>query len=490
MMLRAVRRTAVLVLLAALGTGYALWETPAGPTTRAPLAAGLTGAFVALSSPDFIAFGVMTLWLTYALVDVRGTRRLPRLIRLGTVTALLRNTAGACSRFIVAGGLMVGFASAIAVVVGSAHLRDGPPAVGQLPAGAPLVVAILAQGGLLTAFLTATRLIIELLAMTFSFGVAVGTSAAMWAWGALSVNGALPIGPGGRIEAYSSVRMLAQTPGLLLPVCLTYALVISAIAASAIALDRAARQRPAEIPEWLPPCVGAFVLVLLATFALGTASGSAFTHALVVFAGSSGSLLQTLIELVLVVGYAFLALFRLERDLGGRAAVTLIRYGSRRRQIVGIARRETGLATIFAVAVLVSTALAYLIAGGRDFTPPPMETGILLLLVLTVLQILQIVFYVGCIAAVRRIVDSSLAGLVTVGVIVALAALPIPTWLPIPIQRSATGSVVPGGWPEILRAALVLVIAAFVVFAIASAPRQIRLKAPAHPRGKEEHPHE
>ncbi|MBN9170758.1 MAG: hypothetical protein J0I50_02550 [Microbacterium sp.] len=369
---------------------------------------------------------------------------------------------------------VVSASSALAAQLGSSLLGMGSDAMRRITAaGLPLSVALPAQIALVCCFLIALRLAVEVLAMTFSYGAAVAAGIVIWVWGALSVNGAIPLGPLAQIETYTTIGQLARLPDLIVPVCVTYVLVFAALALSTVAADRSARQRPLEPPEWLAPCLGAFVVILFATYSLGTASVDVFTHAVTVFAGARGTPLQVLIELVLVVGYAFLALFRLEGLLGARASITLIRHGSRRGQILAVVGRESRQAAVFVVAVLLSAVGAYVITGGRDFSPPP-ETGWLLLFVLTVTQFLQVMFYVACLTAAMLIVDAPLAGLVTIGVLAALALLPIPAWTPIPIQRSATGSVLPGGGPEVLLSTTVLVAGTVVLFTIAVFSSQIR----------------
>ncbi|MBN9184942.1 MAG: hypothetical protein J0I97_05675 [Microbacterium sp.] len=474
MTLRVAWRAAVLLLLAGASFGYATWDASAAFATDTVHAA-FGGLIAGSTSSQFIAFVVITLWLAYALLDTRVTRRGPRLVRVGTYRALLRGVAAASARMLVAAALVVVVTSAVAGVIGlEAPGRGLDTAARLMAAGVPLLLSPVAQIALLSCFLIAVRLAVEVLAMTFSYSAAVTAGIVIWVWGALSVNGAIPFGPLAGVEAYTTIGQLVRHPDLIVPVCTTYVLVFAALVLSAVAADRSARQRPLEQPEWLAPCVGAFVVILFATYSLGTASVDVFTHAVTVFAGASGTPLQVLIELVLVVGYAFLALFRLEGVLGARASLTLIRYGSRRRQILAIVAREARLALVFVVTVLLSTVGAYVIAGGRDFSPPPSEAGGLLLLVLTVTQFLQIMFYVACLTAAMLIVDAPPAGLVTIGVLAALALLPIPAWSPIPIQRSATGSVLPGGGPEVLISAAVLMACTVVMFTIAALSSQIR----------------
>jgi len=255
---RAVGRVAVLALISMASVGYALWETPSSEAREADLR--VAGALSTTSSPLFLVFVICSIWLTYCLLDTRRTRRIPRLARLGSYIMLLKGVALRALWLAILLAGVVSASSALAAQLGSSLLGMGSDAMRRITAaGLPLSVALPAQIALVCCFLIALRLAVEVLAMTFSYGAAVAAGIVIWVWGALSVNGAIPLGPLAQIETYTTIGQLARLPDLIVPVCVTYVLVFAALALSTVAADRSARQRPLEPPEWLAPCLGAFV---------------------------------------------------------------------------------------------------------------------------------------------------------------------------------------------------------------------------------------
>jgi hypothetical protein len=140
----------------------------------------LTDAMVAsavetLSSPTFVAFVLGGAWFVHCIMDVRSTRLLTRLIRVGSYTGSLINVAGRSARTLVV--------PTVIVVVGAtfpAFVRGAlPRASGVRPSSSALSGAIspsvllVAQMGLLAGFLIVVRVMVELAVVVANHATAV-----------------------------------------------------------------------------------------------------------------------------------------------------------------------------------------------------------------------------------------------------------------------------------------------------------------------------
>ncbi|MDQ1216721.1 MULTISPECIES: hypothetical protein [Microbacterium] len=125
--------------------------------------------------------------------------------------------------------------------------------------------------------------------------------------------------------------------------------------------------------------------------------------------------------------------------------------------------------------VLTAAVAAYFVAGGRTIVGEP--SVMLLLFQASVMQAIQITFYVACVACAVLISNKQVSGLVVVGVVTALAAIPIPAsavWL---TQRASSAVLFDGGWAAAIANALLLTAAtcAAVLIATRSRPRTVLL---------------
>jgi hypothetical protein len=249
-----------------------------------------------------------------------------------------------------------------------------------------------------------------------------------------------------------------------------YVATVFGIFGAAVVLDRHARHRGIRLPPWMPMAAVALALLVGAAPLAGAATQSVAATVEWLFLGPTGSVIQMMISLVVLVGYALAVYLRLSDEWGPWRDVVAFRYGSRRAHVAAILGRETGTAATYALLVLVAAVAAHLVAGGRDLS---FDTGdaALVLFQLTVVQTLQLVFYVMCVVAAMHASDSPLAGLVAVGVIAAAATLPLPAEWIIPVQRSTTAVLVSGGWGSAVANTLVLLAATAVAFVVASASR-------------------
>jgi hypothetical protein len=318
-------------------------------------------------------------------------------------------------------------------------------------------------------------MIVEMLALLSLHAVAVAFSIAGWLWAAASATGFLPLGGLADFRAYTLVPALAAQPGMIGDVVLAYAVAIIGLALAAALLDRSARQNGISPPDWVLPSAAGAIVAFLAASAFGARDTDLVGFLTAMYFGATGTMLQMLVAVVIVVGYAFAAQFRMAQLAGPWGLVTALRYGSRRSQLVTIISREFGHALTYSAVVLTAAVAAYFVAGGRTIVGEP--SVMLLLFQASVMQAIQITFYVACVACAVLISNKQVSGLVVVGVVTALAAIPIPAsavWL---TQRASSAVLFDGGWAAAIANALLLTAAtcAAVLITTRSRPRTVLL---------------
>ncbi|MCZ4066909.1 hypothetical protein O1W71_04430 [Microbacterium sp. H37-C3] len=452
--------------VAAAAFGYCVLERPASSAgLHEELALGVLST---LTSPTFLAFVVTPLWLAYGVLDSRRTATLLRLIRAGSYSSHLRRICWRALRAILPPLLAVitGAAAAVVVDLGGQLDRDSTLIARVDDVGMPLAAAIGAQVALLGVFLMLTRMVLEMLALLSLHAVAVALSIAAWLWAAASATGVLLLGGLADFRAYTLVPALAAQPRMMGDVVLAYSVAIIGLTVAAAFLDRSARQNGISPPDWLLPSAAGALVALLAAGAFGARDTDLVGFLTGLYFGATGTMLQMLVAVILVVGYAFAAQFRMAQLAGPWGLVTGLRYGSRRRQLVTIISREFGHALTYSAVVLVAAVAAYFVAGGRTIVGEP---GLMLLLFqTTVMQAIQITFYIACVACAVLISNKQVSGLVVIGVVTALAAVPIPASVVWVTQRASTAVLFDGGWAATIANALLLTAATCAVVLVAT----------------------
>lgn len=371
--------------------------------------------------------------------------------------------------------VITGAAASVLFGLGGQLDRDFTPIARIDDVGMPLAAAIGAQVVLLGLLLVLTRMIVEMLALLSLHAVAVAFSIAGWLWAAASATGFLPLGGLADFRAYTVVPALAAQPGMIGDVVLAYAVAIIGLALAAALLDRSARQNGISPPDWVLPSAAGAIVAFLAASAFGARDTDLVGFLTAMYFGATGTMLQMLVAVVIVVGYAFAAQFRMAQLAGPWGLVTALRYGSRRSQLITIVSREFGQALTYSAVVLTAAVAAYFVAGGRTIVGEP--SVMLLLFQASVMQAIQITFYVACVACAVLISNKQVSGLVVVGVVTALAAVPIPAsavWL---TQRASSAVLFDGGWAAAIANALLLTAAtcAAVLIATRSGPKTVPL---------------
>jgi hypothetical protein len=229
------------------------------------------------------------------------------------------------------------------------------------------------------------------------------------------------------------------------------------------AVDRAARNRtPLGSAATVLVAVGGAITFALALVGNDAVSSSAFDAIASVLAGSSGTIIATLMTILVYVGYAFVFQLRLQREDDRWAFVTLIRYGSVARNLRGVCGAELVRIVAYIGCVGVACLLAYAVVGGRDFAITPDRLD-LWVFQFVVNGVLQIELYVMVVFGAMQVFSSRLAGLAATGILTALAAIPMTPGIVVPIQLSRM-SLAYTGWPTALSATGVLLAAGLVVF--------------------------
>ena len=468
------RTITVNVVLAVASVGYAMFEHQAWPPSETDTVEAMLGSSVdTLNSPTFIAFVAVTAWLVYCVIDVRTSRQLPRLLRLGSYLGLVADVIRRGARCLSVSGTIVVLAASTAPLLVDGSGSDptrGEPAIVFDAAGLPLVVALLSQVVLLGVLLLTVRALIELIVLIGRFPAVVAFCSLLWVWAAASAAGFID-SPVADLRSYSVLAALVGYTVLGVTVAVTYVVVGSALVVTACFLDLSARDRLPAVPRWVVSAAAASALICFATVSMQTATTDLRTHLVVLFFGPSGTILQMLIELILIVGYVLLVQQRLAHELNGWSTVTSIRYGSRVRLVASIMRSELLSVAAYCACLVGSSVAAYVIAGGRDTGLAVTSTNLLLAYQLTVAQFLQLTFCVVCVMTVTLVSRNAVAGLSTVGVFAALFVVPIPADVLVPVQRSTSSALYFGGWGAAIANTALLVTLSAAVVALAASNR-------------------
>lgn len=470
--------------VSAASAGYALHDAPP-PTADASahLPTMLAGLLDVLCNPHLIAWVVLPIWVVAGILDARTTQRAPAMIRWGSHRRMLVDVAvrAALSLLLPTATAIVTALLLFAFVI-RAGVQDGIPlGAERIFADADITPLAGAIGQVLFvwAFLIVLRLVLEIVATAFPFGLTVAFGAACYVWAGASSAGFIGLGPVADFRTYTVLTASLENGVPLLTVAAAPAFMLAAVIACAMMLDGEARLQRLRFPRWVWMGAGSFALVLTTTFALGTSAETLAIHVMSLFYGPTSTLVQLLFGIVVTGGFVLVALFRLERDLGEGALPALLRHGSRPRQLSAIARRELLTAGAVSGWLAAASVVAFVIAGGRDFTAPPFDAG-LLIYQLTVGQTAQLTFFAICVAAVVAVTGSGAAGLGTVGVITVLSGVPVPPSVLVPWQRASTAVLFDSGWPTAVSGTLVLVTATAVAWWLAAHPDIIRSRLRLH----------
>lgn len=466
MTLRLIRALLLNSLLGSSALAYSMFERASSTETAGSFAESMiTSALDTLSSPTFVAYILTVTWLIYSLVDTRVTRQLPRLIRTGSYFGLLLDITIRSSKVLLIPACSVIFAAALAPFLtrpssaevanfGAAHLLES---IGLVP-----VVALILQIVLMFMFFVTIRLCVEMFLLILNFAAAIGLCIGIWIWAAASASGFIALGSLADFRSYVFLAAYVGHPELPPETIATYFAFILALALSAVVLDISARDRLPKISALFLSCASAFLIVLAAIAAQRGGEASLFSTTIVIFLGANGTILQMLLAVILLVGYTFFCQFRIANELGPWGLQTLLRHGSRYKQLLSIARIELLRVAIYCMALLASVIIGYAMVGGRTFSFPA-EGSVLLIYQLTIVQTLQVFFYISCVVAANVLFESELAGLAVVGILAALSTMPILPTLHIPIQLSAAGLLYEGSWVTALTNSLVLLISIALV---------------------------
>ncbi|MDQ1216722.1 MULTISPECIES: hypothetical protein [Microbacterium] len=108
---------------------------------------------------------------------------------------------------------------------------------------------------------------------------------------------------------------------------LAYAVAIIGLALAAALLDRSARQNGISPPDSVLPSAAGAIVAFLAAGAFGARGTDLVGFLTAMYFGATGTMLQMLVAVVIVVGYAFAAQFRMAQLAGPWGLVTALRYG-------------------------------------------------------------------------------------------------------------------------------------------------------------------
>jgi hypothetical protein len=458
-------RAGLALVFLGLGVAYSVTEGADAGIPGIP-----SRALELVSSPGFLTFVIMTGWLAFGLMDTRTSHRETRLIRLGSYRRLLLAVVSRSALLLATPTAIVVTAVVVAAILPGTRALEGRVTPVVEASGIPILVAFLLQACFVALFLLVWRVLVECVAVIAPYWVVVTATVVVWLWAAGSAAGFASPGPADFLSYVVLVQL--RDPFTAGVVALTYAALIAAAVGCVTALDSAGRRLPTPSTVTLAFLVACATVFLATGLLLDRDAGLAGTL-VTVFYGPTGNLLTVLIGIVVVVGYVYFASLRIAHRLGGWESLRLIRYGSRGRSVTAFALGEVVSVLAYVVCVTASASTAFFLFGGLGIgLSPALVTLCVVLLVVTACQIM---FYVACVFFVTDLSGDARAGLIAVGVAVAVAAIPLPpSWI-VPVQRSGTAVVFDGGLSVAIANALLLVICTLVVFVLSAIlPRQHR----------------
>lgn len=463
-------RAAILVALLGASVAYSTLEGG-----RPGLAGSADRILALLSSPTYLVFVISTGWFTHALIAARSTRREPRLVRLGSYRSLLARAAADAAGWSMA---IVGIAASAAFAAGfvpSTSWIESGPATRLGDAGVPEGAGVAVQITLVCAYLITWRVLIECLSLVTPSWTPVVLSVAVWLWAASSASGFVVAEGVGDFTSYVVAVVWVGRDSLAGLVVTGYLGLCAAYVFIAANLDRTARGNRIE-PAWrLIVVVFSAMAVALGVRLTTPFASSPEENVALTFVGATGTVLDALLSVVVVLGYAFAAYVQLAGRVGGWEDLALIRHGSRARQIGNVMVHETAGAVTYSVFI---ATVAFSAASFTSRLPPAIdgETG-LIAFQLVVAQTAQIVLYVVTAYLALLLTRDPRVGLAILGVWTALAMIPMSATSLWPVQRSGTAVVLSGegGWA--LASSLVVVLSIAVVALALTRSDQLRDRA-------------
>lgn len=451
------------VVIAGLGAGYGLFDSQFRSTGNDPGASIWGLALEVATDFNFVAFGLLPTWLVYLVAYKPSTHSLPSQIRHGShravfVSSIANSTRALALQITILSVTWLGLGFGQLVLGGGRGHGRFPAETFFIESGVPPLAAFVLQVGLILALFCTIRIVLEAVSLHARRPfVRVMLAGGIWMWCALSAGGTMiPSGSLVSFETYSNVGLLLRSPGL----ALATVAVLLAIAAGSILSVAALDWRVKgdyEIPTKTTAAFGAaIVLIGMVSIDMDVASLPISTALERVMAGANGSFIGVLVWIAIFGGYAYLFLLRIRGETGGWEHLILIRFGSQLRATKQIIVDESARIVSLFGFIGVCVVTWYLILGGNDFAEPISGWYVFLFqfLVNGSLQLLLLVVAVYC---VTRILEQNIAGLIVVGCIAVIGAVPTEAPFSSPVYLSAL-RLASAGWPLVLSATLILLI--------------------------------